>query len=157
MKAKRWVMIEKLDRATYEEIKAAQADGVEVSDIAEQMDVALELVEEVLRSGTWKQYKGGFTPKSGDILSAKVHPAPGEAIKRLLGDRYEQDERLEDKRDVLSMQVRGLLCTVKLLESRKGQLEEAISRYDKYLQKALKMLDIDALEDGVVDFSRPNQ
>ena len=31
-------MIEKLDRATYEEIKAAQADGVEVSDIAEQMD-----------------------------------------------------------------------------------------------------------------------
>jgi hypothetical protein len=150
-------MSEKLDQATYEEVKAGQIDGAEATEIAAQLEISVEQVEEIMRSGTYKQYKNGFTPKTTPILSPKVKPAPSESIKRLLGDRYEQDERLEDKRDVLSMQVRGLLCTVKLLESRKWQLEEAISRYDKYLQKALKVLDIDALEDGVVDFSRPNQ
>lgn len=147
--------MEKVDQETYEEIKAGQIDEAEPAALAKLLEVDLAQVEEVYRSGTWKQYKDGFTPKTtGPVVPRS---AASESIRSLIGANYEQNERIAEHKDVLGMQLRGLMCAVRLLEKRKYDLEQAILRYDGYLLKALKMLDIDALEEGTVDFSRPNQ
>lgn len=147
--------MEKLDQGTYEEIKAGQIDGVDAKDLAEQLEIKIEQVEEVMRSGTWKQYNNGFTPKTTAPVIPKA--APSQSIRRMIGENYMENQERTEARDVLAMQVRGLMSTIRLLERRKLDLEHAIAAYDSYLLKALKILDIDQLEEGIVDFSRPNQ
>ena len=79
-------------------------------------------------------------------------------FNKIIGQKREENSTLRDQQDALIMQLKGLRAAIKLAEMRKAELEKAITEHEKYLYKALKMLDIDVLEsDGEVRFYNANQ
>lgn len=140
----------------YEEIKAAQEDGVTSYDCCKQHKISLVDVNKVFSSKNWEEFTGTSEPKNIDDFEDRTLSSPknikeGERgyfrALRAKNNNTEislsgvEEEGKRKQLTVLNDQIKSSWAMIRLLESRKSQLQRDIQMMERYIQEGTGVIE----------------
>lgn len=128
----------KVDEITYAEIKAAQSDGINSEDIAEETGISHESAIEIFTSLNWNEYAG---IESDPQVFNKVDRLEKGHFRGLIAKKQEENDSLRETRDQLAETVKSLWGMINLLEKRKKQLENDVSFMHSYIKEGASFIE----------------